>query len=142
MARVEPGIEDEVEDEVEQEVMMSESREGGWFALGAFLGASIGAAIGLLYAPRPGAETRRSLTEKSEMLRERALQTGSELAEEAGRVRQGEPSSAASQVAAALPDEAPEGQRGLADPAAPGSATTPDAKGDGSAEAGNVGSAK
>lgn len=63
---------------------MSESKEGGWFALGAFLGASIGAAIGLLYAPRPGAETRRSLTEKSEGLRERAAGAGSEMAEGTG----------------------------------------------------------
>ncbi len=82
---------------------MSESKEGGWFALGALLGASIGAAIGLLYAPRPGLETRRSLTEKSEELRERAKQAGSELVEQAQPSEGAEASGDAVTTAGAAP---------------------------------------
>jgi gas vesicle protein len=44
----------------------------GYFLLGAMLGAAVGAAIGLLYAPRPGAQSRHDLAERSEELYGRA----------------------------------------------------------------------
>lgn len=38
----------------------------GFFMLGLMLGAAVGAAIGLLYAPRPGDETREELVQELE----------------------------------------------------------------------------
>jgi gas vesicle protein len=43
------------------------------------LGAAVGAAIGLLYAPRPGADTRREFAARSDDLRRRAAEAGAEL---------------------------------------------------------------
>lgn len=64
---------------------MSESKEsGGFFALGLFLGAAVGAAIGLLYAPRPGAQTRRELASRSDELVQKAQEVGSELEARSG----------------------------------------------------------
>lgn len=54
---------------------------GGFFVLGVLLGAAVGAILGLLYAPRPGAETRREWERRSEELRRRA----EEAAEKAAR---------------------------------------------------------
>ncbi len=36
------------------------------FAIGFFVGAAIGLALGFLYAPRPGAETRKLIKERAE----------------------------------------------------------------------------
>jgi hypothetical protein len=57
----------------------SQQEHGGYFALGALLGAAIGAALGLLYAPRPGSDTRQQLASRSSDLRQRAQQLGSEV---------------------------------------------------------------
>ena len=39
---------------------------GTGFAIGFFVGAAIGLAVGFLYAPQPGAETRKLIKEKAE----------------------------------------------------------------------------
>ena len=44
----------------------------GFFLLGMMLGGAIGAALGLLYAPRPGADARRELGERSADVVDRA----------------------------------------------------------------------
>lgn len=50
--------------------------------VGLMLGAAVGAVIGLLYAPRPGADARQDLAERSEDLYDRAW-TARKRAEEA-----------------------------------------------------------
>ena len=45
---------------------------GANFVVGFFFGAVVGAAIGLLYAPRPGRETREIIRHKAEEVKERA----------------------------------------------------------------------
>jgi hypothetical protein len=47
-------------------------RSGNYFALGALVGAALGMAIGLLFAPRPGEETRAVLKEKRAGLQPRS----------------------------------------------------------------------
>ena len=49
---------------------------GGLFLLGLMLGGAIGAAIGLLYAPHPGAESRRDLADWAEGLRSKLDEEG------------------------------------------------------------------
>jgi hypothetical protein len=44
----------------------------GFFLLGIMLGGAVGAALGLLYAPRPGAQVRRDLADRSAELYGRA----------------------------------------------------------------------
>jgi gas vesicle protein len=44
----------------------------GFLLLGLMLGGAVGAALGLLYAPRPGADVRRELAERSEDFVDRA----------------------------------------------------------------------
>ncbi len=56
---------------------------GGFFILGAMLGAAIGALLGLLYAPRPGSETRQEWERKSEELRRRAEEAAEKAASRA-----------------------------------------------------------
>jgi gas vesicle protein len=46
----------------------------GLFLLGLMLGAAVGAAIGLLYAPRPGMESRQDLVDWADGLRSRAAE--------------------------------------------------------------------
>ncbi|MBI4329794.1 MAG: YtxH domain-containing protein [Chloroflexi bacterium] len=55
-------------------------------AIGLLAGAAVGAAIGILYAPRPGAETRDILVEKAQTVKERAA----ELARKAMRKEEAE----------------------------------------------------
>jgi gas vesicle protein len=45
--------------------MADEPTDGNWFSVGAILGGAVGLALGLILAPRPGAETRRALAERS-----------------------------------------------------------------------------
>jgi gas vesicle protein len=61
--------------------MTDERREAGgaYFALGAAVGAAVGAALGLLYAPQPGARTRRDIAQKSEEIASRARDIGQEV---------------------------------------------------------------
>jgi gas vesicle protein len=42
------------------------------FACGLLCGAAVGAALALLYAPKPGAETRRQMSESARRLKRRA----------------------------------------------------------------------
>ncbi|HIO63208.1 MAG TPA: YtxH domain-containing protein, partial [Dehalococcoidia bacterium] len=51
---------------------MGNNDNGGSFALGLLVGGIIGALIGMLLAPKPGAETRSEIWERSETLRSRA----------------------------------------------------------------------
>lgn len=44
---------------------MSNKEEFGGFGMGLLAGAAIGLALGLIYAPRPGAETRRMLRQRA-----------------------------------------------------------------------------
>ncbi len=50
----------------------STSSSTGAFALGLLCGAAMGAAIALLYAPKPGAETRQLVTDSAQRLKRRA----------------------------------------------------------------------
>ncbi|MBN1375144.1 MAG: YtxH domain-containing protein [Dehalococcoidia bacterium] len=59
---------------------MSKDSNAGFFA-GLVIGALIGAAIGLLYAPQPGAETRRVVKDKIGVARDTVSKT-------AGRVKE------------------------------------------------------
>lgn len=49
-------------------------RNGGSFAAGFLVGAIAGAIIGLLFAPRPGEETRQILKEKVADIKEKAAE--------------------------------------------------------------------
>jgi gas vesicle protein len=62
---------------------MTESSGSGMgsFAIGLCCGAAIGAVIALMYAPKPGAEMRRSLSDQTEWIRRRA-------GDQAGRVKE------------------------------------------------------
>jgi gas vesicle protein len=53
---------------------MARERHTVAFVAGAALGGAIGAVIGLMNAPRPGGETRASLTERWHDVEERAAQ--------------------------------------------------------------------
>jgi gas vesicle protein len=50
-----------------------ENRKSAGTFLGFVIGGLIGAAIALLYAPRPGSETRQKLIEDSEKLKDAAI---------------------------------------------------------------------
>ncbi|MCX7912467.1 MAG: YtxH domain-containing protein [Dehalococcoidales bacterium] len=54
------------------------------FLLGFIIGAIAGIAVGLLYAPKPGKETRAILREKAERLKERASEIFSRSMQEKG----------------------------------------------------------
>jgi gas vesicle protein len=58
-----------------REVKMNKDTGGRFFA-GLILGAIIGAAVGLLYAPKPGTETRRLLKEKALSIKEKVSTGG------------------------------------------------------------------
>jgi len=61
---------------------MSDKDSGSSFAIGFLVGAIAGVAIGLLYAPKPGKETRAMLREKAGEIKEKA----GEIKEKAGEV--------------------------------------------------------
>jgi len=63
---------------------MANNDNGGSFALGLLVGGIIGALIGMLLAPKPGAETRSELWERSELLRSRADEAAASLRERVG----------------------------------------------------------
>ena len=50
----------------------SRSSSVGVFAIGLLCGAALGAAVALLYAPKPGAETRRHVSDSAQRLKRRA----------------------------------------------------------------------
>ena len=51
---------------------MSEKESGNSFFIGFLVGMIAGAAIGILYAPKPGKETRALLKEKATELKDKA----------------------------------------------------------------------
>ena len=60
---------------------MSDKDTGGSFFVGFILGVVAGAAIGLLYAPKPGVETRELLREKAERAAEKAREAAAKAKE-------------------------------------------------------------
>jgi len=57
------------------------------FAIGFFVGAAIGLAIGFLYAPRPGAETRKLIKEKAEEVKVKATGVIDKVQESAAKAK-------------------------------------------------------
>jgi len=54
---------------------MANDREGGGgFAIGFMVGTVVGLALGLLFAPKPGEETREMLIEKGKEVREKGAE--------------------------------------------------------------------
>jgi gas vesicle protein len=51
------------------------------FVSGLFIGAVVGAAVALLYAPQPGAETRRMVKEKALGVKEKAAKAAGKIKE-------------------------------------------------------------
>ena len=68
---------------------MGNNDNGGSFALGLLVGGIIGALIGMLLAPKPGAETRSEIWERSELLRSRADEAAASLRERVGPAAEG-----------------------------------------------------
>lgn len=62
---------------------MNREASTGFFS-GLLVGAAIGAAIALLYAPQPGAETRRMVKEKALEVKEKAAKAASKIKESVG----------------------------------------------------------
>ncbi|MBM3154624.1 MAG: YtxH domain-containing protein [Chloroflexi bacterium] len=52
---------------------MAEREGGSGFAIGFIVGAVVGVAVGLLFAPRPGEETREILAEKGKQIRDKSV---------------------------------------------------------------------
>ena len=65
---------------------MSEKEKGAAFAMGILAGTAIGLAVGLLYAPRPGTETREMLRERTEEARHKAADIVQEARERAKKI--------------------------------------------------------
>ncbi len=59
----------------------------GSLGLGFILGAMVGVAIGMLYAPRPGAETRHMIADKAEEVKERVSEAVDMVKEKASTLR-------------------------------------------------------
>jgi gas vesicle protein len=65
---------------------MSETEKGAAFAMGILAGTAIGLAVGLLYAPRPGMETREMLKGKTEEAKHKAADIIQEARERAKKI--------------------------------------------------------
>jgi len=65
---------------------MSEKEKGAAFAMGILAGTAVGLAVGLLYAPRPGTETRGILKEKTEDAKHKAADIIQEARERAKKI--------------------------------------------------------
>jgi gas vesicle protein len=63
---------------------MADRDGGSGFGIGLIVGAVLGLAIGLLFAPRPGEETRQLLKEKAGAARERVAEAARKVKETAG----------------------------------------------------------
>lgn len=68
---------------------MNRETSNGFFS-GLILGVVVGAAVALLYAPQPGAETRRMVKEKALEVKEKAAKTASKIKESVSSVVKGE----------------------------------------------------
>jgi len=67
----------------------SEHGMSGWGGLGVgfVLGAVVGVAIGMLYAPRPGTETRAMIADKADEVREKVSEAVDMVKEKASSLR-------------------------------------------------------
>ena len=63
---------------------MADGDRGAGFGIGLLVGAAIGVALGILFAPRPGVETRQMLREKAEVARGRATEVAQRVRQTAG----------------------------------------------------------
>ena len=63
---------------------MANNDDGSSFVMGFFVGGIVGAVVGILLAPRPGSETRATILEQSETLRDRAEELAAKVRERAG----------------------------------------------------------
>ena len=66
---------------------MTNRDTGIGFAIGFFVGATIGLTIGFLYAPRPGAETRKLIQEKTEEVTAKAAGVIDKVQESAAKAK-------------------------------------------------------
>ena len=66
---------------------MSDKDTISGLAIGFILGAAVGLAVGILYAPRPGEETRELLKEKAEVARVKAVEAIEKVKETATSAR-------------------------------------------------------
>ncbi|MBM3172679.1 MAG: YtxH domain-containing protein [Chloroflexi bacterium] len=53
---------------------MADRESGSGFAIGFVVGAVVGVVVGLLFAPRPGEETREILVEKGKQVRDKSAE--------------------------------------------------------------------
>ena len=67
---------------------MSDSNSGSGFFVGFVMGAAVGAILGLLYAPRPGRETRDLIRDRFEDVKLKALDVVDEVRDEAWVVKE------------------------------------------------------
>jgi gas vesicle protein len=66
---------------------MSDSNSGSGFFVGFIMGAAVGAILGLLYAPRPGRETRDLIRDRFEDVKLKAVDVVDGVRDEAGVVK-------------------------------------------------------
>ena len=64
-----------------------EKESGGGLLTGLLVGGVIGVGLGLLYAPRPGRETREMIRQRAENVKSRAEELGDDLKEKTGEIR-------------------------------------------------------
>lgn len=68
---------------------MNRETSSGFFT-GLIMGTLVGATVALLYAPQPGAETRRIVKEKALEVKEKAAKAASKIKESVSSVVKGE----------------------------------------------------
>ena len=71
-----------------EEGEMSEKDTSSGVLIGFIIGVVAGAAIGLLYAPKPGMETRELLKEKAEIAAEKAKEAAAKAKEAAAKAKE------------------------------------------------------